>query len=326
MAQATLSPSPSFFGESFASPGGTGTSIPTSIPERRRLSHPHNNPPQRGAFDIMAERSRHHQASRPERAHRPRLQHQASQTLTIDLTNDTEEPPTVSRHRARQRGPPQRPPPQLGRSDAQALRNVIDLTDDVAEEPEVEVMSSRRLEPLNAREESPGLFVPHAAPRDRGQNHGVFDMIFGANGPRGGNLEMPHYGNFLEHDQRDRIIFGVGGRLRDILQHVNLLGRPAQPMPGAMDYQRQAFEDRKPDHVPPKPAQEGFTRSPTENETVICPSCEEELVHHKTNDGDEPPAKKGGKAPTKKEREEHPFWVVRDCGHVRIMYLFHLHR
>jgi len=48
---------------------------------------------------------------------------------------------------------------------------------------------------------------------------------------------------------------------------------------------------------------------------VICPSCEEELIHNKEPE-EEPVVKKGGKAPTKKEREEHPFWVVKECGHV----------
>lgn len=86
----------------------------------------------------------------------------------------------------------------------------------------------------------------------------------------------------------------------------------AQAMPD-LDYQHAAFADRKPNHVPPEPAKPGFTRSPTENDTIICPSCEEELVHNKVFD--EPMLKKG-KAPTRKEREEHPFWVIKECGHV----------
>jgi hypothetical protein len=108
--------------------------------------------------------------------------------------------------------------------------------------------------------------------------------------------------------------FGIGRNFEnmnvDHFQHFN----NAQAMPGMMDYQRGAFADQKPDHIPPLPAKEGFTRSPTENDVVICPSCEEELVHKK--DTEDPVVKKGGKAPTRKEREEHPFWVVRECGHV----------
>jgi hypothetical protein len=89
-----------------------------------------------------------------------------------------------------------------------------------------------------------------------------------------------------------------------------------QAMPDRMNYERVPFGDRKPDHVAPPKAREGFTRSPTENDVVVCPSCDEELVHVK--DAEEPVFKKGGKAPTRKEREEHPFWVVKECGHVKL--------
>jgi hypothetical protein len=88
-----------------------------------------------------------------------------------------------------------------------------------------------------------------------------------------------------------------------------------------LDYQHHPFHQRqrpplKPQHEPPPDAKEGFTRSPKEEDVVICPACEMELVARK--DQTEPTAvkKPGGRAPTKKDREEHPFWVVRDCGHV----------
>lgn len=87
-----------------------------------------------------------------------------------------------------------------------------------------------------------------------------------------------------------------------------------QAMPGAMDYQHEAFANRRPEHVPPKPAKEGFTRSLTDDDVIICPSCEGELVHDKSEE--QPIVKKGNKEPTKKEREEHPFWLVMNCGHV----------
>ena len=86
------------------------------------------------------------------------------------------------------------------------------------------------------------------------------------------------------------------------------------PMPGPMDYGHVAFAERKPDHVAPPRVCSGFTRSPTDDDIVICPSCEEELIHRKEDE--EPPVKKGGKAPSRKDREEHPFWVVKECGHV----------
>jgi hypothetical protein len=95
-------------------------------------------------------------------------------------------------------------------------------------------------------------------------------------------------------------------------------------MPGVMDYGNAAWADRKPEHVPPPKARDNFTRSPVEEDTIICPSCEQELVHNKDNQ--EPPLKKSSKAPTRKDREEHPFWVVKECGHVSysilILYIF----
>lgn len=83
-------------------------------------------------------------------------------------------------------------------------------------------------------------------------------------------------------------------------------------------------EPRKAEHVPPPPVGEGFTRSPKEDDVIVCPACEEELVV-----GPEEPAagttpvatgKQAAKAKarSRKDREEHPFWVVRDCGHVSI--------
>jgi hypothetical protein len=89
----------------------------------------------------------------------------------------------------------------------------------------------------------------------------------------------------------------------------------AQPMP-QLDYEAAAFAPpRRPEYVAPPAAQKGFTRSPLEKDVIICPSCEEELVHNKGEDS-EPVLKKNGKAPSRKEREEHPFWVLKECGHV----------
>jgi hypothetical protein len=248
----------------------------------------------------MPERAQFHQ--------RPRLQHQASQTLTIDLTDEPEDVPVASRIRDQTRS--QRPP-QLGRSDAQALENIIDLTDD----NDIEITASRQLPfprphaapPLPQvhipRLQSPSLFIRPSPPaRER-------PRLFADDGPRGAFerlIPQAEHHAVMQYVAQD---FRVGG-----FNHFDQFNN-AQAMPGMMDYQRGAFADRKPDHVPPPPAQEGFTRSPTEDDVVVCPSCDEELVHRK--DAEEPViAKKGGKAPTRKEREEHPFWVIKECGHV----------
>ena len=105
---------------------------------------------------------------------------------------------------------------------------------------------------------------------------------------------------------------------QDIMDHIQAF-HDEQLMPGLMNYQHHAFVDRKPQHVAPPPAKEGFTRSPEETQTIICPSCEEELIHRKDEEPVEPVVKKGGKAPSRKDRAEHPFWVLKECGHVSLL-------
>jgi len=304
--QATLSPSPIHqrFSSSFRS-----NSIP--LVERRRLSHPHNPPHFARAADNMSGRSQ---------PVRPRLQHQASRTLTIDLTDDIDDPPIVTQTRPRPRAPP-----HLGRSDSR-IANIIDLTDDndaAEDEPDLEVTHARQIPrrvpppPPPPQADSPPLFMP-PAPRPglharlgHFAHHININRIFAAGrnvemdqgGPDGGDFHDFAFAAFADHGVHFQVINQINAAAQ-------------QAMPGEMNYQRDAFADRKPDHVPPKPAKEGYTRSPTENDTIICPSCEEELVHNKQEEG--PTSKKGGKEPTKKEREEHPFWVLRECGHVSL--------
>ncbi|KAK3374667.1 hypothetical protein B0H63DRAFT_400999 [Podospora didyma] len=70
----------------------------------------------------------------------------------------------------------------------------------------------------------------------------------------------------------------------------------------------------KPRHEPPKPAREGFSRATGAELDYVCPSCDEELKYDPdADDANAPPAKK---ARTRKDREEHHFWAVKECGHV----------
>jgi len=59
-------------------------------------------------------------------------------------------------------------------------------------------------------------------------------------------------------------------------------------------------ETPAPKYEPPPPAEKGFTRSPEENEEVVCPNCGDELAI--------------GKDETKQQ-----IWVVKSCGHVSSM-------
>lgn len=310
---ATLSPSPMNFGDPSASNFFSSSRFPTapadndfaSFFDRRRTSHPHNQPLQR-ASEEMTDRSQSQQ--------RPRLEHRTSQTI-IDLTDDPEDTPvpprqTVDRGRSR--------PPLLGRSDAVSLGDFIDLTDDNGE-PDLIIMggrqlplprpSSARLVPPARRDDSPSLFVPlPPRPINRvfpAHRHGGF--VVTGRFERHGLAQIPPEARFHMAQQ-------VG---QDIMDHIQAI-HDEQLMPGLMNYQHHAFVDRKPQHVAPPPAKEGFTRSPEETQTIICPSCEEELIHRKDEEPVEPVAKKGGKAPSRKDRAEHPFWVLKECGHVSL--------
>jgi hypothetical protein len=73
-----------------------------------------------------------------------------------------------------------------------------------------------------------------------------------------------------------------------------------------MDYNLVGFdlgggfaEPPAPKYEPPPPAEKGFTRSPEEDEEVVCPNCGDELAI--------------GKDETKQQ-----IWVVKTCGHVSV--------
>ena len=313
---ATLSPSPINFGDSATSNFFSRfPSVPAhddnlaSFFDRRRTSHPHNQPLQR-ASEEMTERAQSQQ--------RPRLEHRASQTI-IDLTDEPEELPVSSRN-DRDRSRSQRPP-QLGRSDAVSLGDFIDLTDDNIE-PDIIITGGRQLPlprpsvarprpaPRPLRADSPPLFVPAPPPpinRVFPAHH--HELVIGV----GGRVDRPAHVRVAEAQIHMAARMG-----REIMDHIQAFHNIDQDMPGMMNYGAHAFVDRKPQHVAPPPAKEGFTRSPEESQTIICPSCEEELIHKK--DEEQPVTKKGGKAPSKKDREEHPFWVLKECGHVSLFF------
>jgi hypothetical protein len=280
------------------------SSHPDDFFGRRRTSHPHNAPVQ---FQAIAEDMSQRLGSGSQL--RPRLEHQASRTL-IDLTEEDGDDIHLAR-----RDPPQRPP-QLGRSDAQRLADIIDLTED---DEEIQITGTRHRElPLPRPDVARPL--PHIHPPRRDSPHIFFGFGRAAQSQTPNpDRDFPAAGGFGVMvgaiAQRFHVHGADHGEFAHFLHHAQ-----AQAMPGQMDYRHPAFADRKPDHVRPEPAKSGFTRSPTESDTIICPSCEQELVHNK--DLDEPVLKKSGKAPNRKDREEHPFWVVKNCGHVSLQIVF----
>lgn len=70
----------------------------------------------------------------------------------------------------------------------------------------------------------------------------------------------------------------------------------------------------KPPFIPPPPARPGFGRDTAEDVNFICPSCEEELKYDP--DAERAKARPAKKARNRKDREEHHFWAVKECGHV----------
>lgn len=52
-----------------------------------------------------------------------------------------------------------------------------------------------------------------------------------------------------------------------------------------------------PNYEAPPPAEPGFTRSPGENEEIVCPNCGDELC-------------------TGKDEVKQQVWVIKGCGHV----------
>ena len=81
-------------------------------------------------------------------------------------------------------------------------------------------------------------------------------------------------------------------------------------LPGAMDYGMTGFDmgiqdgnrPPTPKYSPPPEPEKGFTRSPDEDEVVVCPNCGDELA-------------------VGVEEAKQEVWVVKGCGHVSLIRL-----
>ena len=271
---------------------------------RRRTVHPHNPPMHR----IHRSQEDTPERSRPNPP--PRLEHRASQTLTIDLTDDNDELPQDEPPRPREQ-------PRAGRNSGVNESNVIDLTDD--NDVEITRVAPRPLPSLSdmalnvPRNQIPRMnrrlpFLPQEPARS-------INRVFPAHNPMPRGFHVTALG-------QGEIIFHPSPNFLDHIQMLEDATAIIGQMDRQIDLQREngAAAHSRPDHIAPPDAKAGFTRSPTEKDVVICPSCEEELIQDK--DPDEVAVKKSGKAPTRKEREEHPFWVVKSCGHVSFLVPF----
>lgn len=220
--------------------------------------------------------------------------------------------------------------PALARSDGSLLGNaapVIDLTSDSPDDERENIPANR--------------FLPLPVPqqqRNNNNNSNNHRQSFG----RGfiGNLEnlrdiiIPRLG-LLAHiaaSPNDEV---------EVIGHHEIIPINPNPLAGNppdFNYQANGFggfgggrpPTPKPDFEAPPPPRPGFTRDTGNNretdeeQIFVCPSCEEELKYSPEGDEDGPrPAKR---ARTKKDREEHHFWAVKACGHVRRCFLWKMDR
>lgn len=322
------------------------------LPHPRRSPLRHNISPNTflenpfSFVDDMAERSRPRPSMRSGPYNAPRLQHRASQTV-IDLTEDSDEMPSPPEERAPPAHlvlTPHRPrlqrPPRLGRDDILGA-DLIDLTNDSAyqSESDLELVGVQQRQP--ATPPAAQHARQHLNPRARFDHRRPVSSIPPQRPPQPQRRAPEYPGDlFLPHGPNDPYrprLNPVQAQGFPAHLHRMMAALPAQheifgiPNAGAgramnMNYDAVAFafgggpappEPQKTPYVPPKPAEPGFTRSPAElkeDEIMICPACEEELVQHQVKDA--PTTNARGKALTNKERAEHPFWVVRKCGHV----------
>ncbi|KAK3313580.1 hypothetical protein B0H66DRAFT_606831 [Apodospora peruviana] len=91
---------------------------------------------------------------------------------------------------------------------------------------------------------------------------------------------------------------------------------PSDPLAGNLpnfNYRANGYNNLgapKPVHEPPPPAREGFSRATGEDLAFVCPSCQQELAYDPDeDDANGPPTKK---VRTRKDREEHHFWAVKE--------------
>lgn len=100
-------------------------------------------------------------------------------------------------------------------------------------------------------------------------------------------------------------------------QHLRFVPPPARTfdMAIAMDYDMTGFDmgiiggnrPPTPKYEPPEPAAPGFTRSPEEDEVVVCPNCGDELA-----------------VGTSEKKQE--VWVIKKCGHVSSFLHFFMYK
>jgi hypothetical protein len=262
---------------------------------------------------------------------RRRVSQNRTQHNVIDLTLDDEDVEIVSgsQNARRQQSQRRSNAPRLNRSDSSYMgrQSVIELSSDSEDDVQATRVNSAVPPPVNLRRHH-----HHHGPHHHHVPHHHHHVVMDGRSPR----RMPGTNNARAVDNNRGLLnmvgnvfhrfVGMGNRGRDEPDVVMIRSSPAAilPIPNIgqihLDYMAHPFNPapapglHKPPHEAPPKAREGFTRDTNDDDVVICPSCDEELAFDPdVEDENGPPLKK---ARTKKDKAEHHFWGVKECGHV----------
>lgn len=264
------------------------------VSERPR-SRPSLQPPSRPHSRLTAERTeRRHTPYQPQpRPHLPSLQNQFFDLTATDNDDDVVHVST----RQRVGGGINLPPPHLGSHVRHEGTPPVDLAG---------FGIARLARHINI--ENRILATARLVRRQR-----EFQNLHEGRLPANGHLERRFLGLLppmgpandfvaeVEDLDEDQDVIFIRGQHR---QHPQIrLGLPG----GGLDYAAVGFQLGLPDEPPARPATPpyeapppppaGFTRSPTEDEEVVCPNCGDELAQGETE-------------------EKRQVWVIKGCGHV----------
>lgn len=228
----------------------------------------------------------------------------------IDLTEDTSSPPHAQiippapmHHEA---PTPANPLPRFDRNIIHIDDEENDITHARGESPEIEFLTSRpRTRSLSASRRiarrrpaiAPGAEAPTRRPQvavrvtagERNPNN----LAGWANALQTLQFPRPFNSNFSRGN--DELVEWEGDLQRGLFQAPNINLNFSQ---AGFNYEQPSRpQPRLPTYEPPPPAQAGFTRSPGEEELLVCPHCDDELGV--------------GEDDVKRQ-----VWVVKACGHV----------
>lgn len=255
----------------------------------------------------------------------------------IDLTGDDEDADVEivsgSQNARRQQSQRRSVAPRLNRSDGNYVghENIIELSSDSEDDVQVNRANAAAPAANHYRHHHHHIHHHHGGPHRH--HRGVMDRrsprrMAGANvGRENENNNRSIFGmaglaaNYMgrvmgfganPHRDEDVVMIGSSPAAAAILPHLGQIqldyrAHPFHPPPPAPGPQ-------KPPHLAPPKAREGFTRDIKEDEPVICPSCDEELAFNPDEENESGPPTK--KPRTKRDKAEHHFWAVKECGHV----------